>query len=131
MKYFLSFSLFLLVVSIFFLSCAKHKGDIEEDIPAASVNFLSPAQNAVYKGDSVTIQAVGISTEPIHGYDITIKKQNDTSVYFFKYVHEHNDTVYISEKWKSELHTNLEASITLYLDHEGHTSTKKVGFHVQ
>src|SRR5215218_4593499 len=110
MKYFLSLSFFLLVVCIIFLSCAKHKGDIEEDIPVASVNFLSPAQNAVYyKGDSVTIQAVGISTEPIHGYDITIKKQNDTAVYFFKYVHEHNDTVYISEKWKSQSNTTLEA----------------------
>ena len=81
----------------------------------------------------MSIQAVGISSETVHGYDIIIKKPNDTTKIFFQHVHDHNDTLFINQKWKNTftVATNLEAQVILYLDHDGHTGTKKAGFRVE
>jgi hypothetical protein len=116
------------------LSCSKHNGDIEENIPSASIMVANPVANAVYNNnDSVNIQAVAISSAVIHGYDVTIKRPNDTTVLFFNHVHDHNDTLYISQKWKNTTNevADFEAQVSLDLDHEGHTSTKKVRFKMQ
>jgi hypothetical protein len=103
-------------------------------MPVYTINFSSPTAASVYRnGDSVLIQAVGISTKTVHGYDVIIKKPNDTTKIFFKHVHDHNDTLLINQKWKNTLTapTNLEAQVILYLDHDGHTGSKKAGFKVE
>jgi hypothetical protein len=48
-------------------------------------------------------------------------------------VHDHNDTLLINQKWKNTVTApaNMEAQVILYLDHEGHTGTKKAVFKVQ
>jgi hypothetical protein len=128
------FSLLLFVSIAVFISCTKHRGDIEQNIPVYTINFSSPTISSVYhNGDSVLIQAVGISSATVHGYDLIIKKPNDTTKLFFKHVHDHNDTLVINQKWKNNLTvaTNLEAQVILYLDHDGHTGTKKTGFKIQ
>lgn len=127
------FSLLVLVFTVF-ISCTKHSGDVEQNIPVYTINFSSPTASSVYRnGDSVAIHAVGISSATVHGYDVIIKKPNDTTKLFFKHVHDHNDTLLINQKWKNTLTvaTNLEAQVILYLDHDGHTGTKKNGFKVQ
>jgi hypothetical protein len=116
------------------ISCTKHRGDVEQNIPVYTISFSSPTTSSVYRnGDSVAIQAIGISSETVHGYDVIIKKPNDTTKIFFKHVHDHNDTLVINQKWKNNMTaaTNLEAQVILYLDHDGHTGTKKTGFKVQ
>ena len=113
-------------------SCTKHKGDIIEHVPAASVSFFSPTANTIYQvGDSVLISAKAISTETIHGCDIFIRKTGDTSNCFNMKIHDHNDTVLINQKWKASLSGNMEAEIILYLDHEGNTLSKKAGFTIR
>jgi hypothetical protein len=127
------------LLAIFFMflvlsACSKHRGDIEETIPSATISLTSPVNDAVYsKTDSILIQGTAVSTAPVHGYDITIKGIGDTTTYFFKHVHEHNDTLSIYQKWKGalEVPVSLEAQLTLYLDHDGHTETKKLAFSVQ
>jgi hypothetical protein len=134
MKIIYSLLLLFTISSTVFLSCSKHKGDIEENIPVATINFASPTASSVYqKGDSVLIKATAISTATVHGYDIVIRKTNDTTKVFFEHVHDHNDTLIIDKKWKSNLPsaTNMEAQVILYLDHEGHTGSKKVSFRIQ
>ena len=121
----------MLGLSLLLSSCAKHQGDVEENIPAATIHFTSPVQGTVYlAGDSVVIKGIAISTATIHGYDLVIKRANDTASLYRQKIHDHNDTLLIARKWKpqSELSGHLEASVILYLDHEEHTKMQKVGF---
>jgi hypothetical protein len=127
-------------LSLLFSSCSKNESadpDESEPLPVATLQISSPVQDAVYNnGDSVSIKATAISTASIHGYDLAIRDTKDTtkSLYFI-HIHDHNDTININEKWKSAVATtlpaNLQAEITLYIDHEGHTQKTKVGFRVQ
>lgn len=124
----------LSVLVLVLISCAKHKDDIEEHIPAHTINFSSPASSTAYQlGDSVAIQATAISSEAIHGYDLIIRKSNDTTKIFFQHVHDHNDTLLVNKKWKNSVAgpATMEAQIILYLDHDGHTGSKKAAFKVQ
>ena len=121
-----------IVMMTAFYSCTKHAGDTaEETIPTATITFSSPTQGAVYqKGDSILIQGTAISTETIHGYEVSIRNAADTAVlYYAEHVHDHNDTIVIDKKWKNTLTTatNLQVAVTVTLDHDGHTSTKTVG----
>jgi hypothetical protein len=134
MKQFFSLILFFFIALVLLISCTKHKGDIEENLPVATINFESPTLSSVYSnGDSVTIKGTAISTATVHGYDIIIRKVNDTTTLFFKHVHDHNDTLFINQKWKNNMsvEATMEAQVILYLDHEGHTGTKKAYFKVQ
>jgi hypothetical protein len=128
-------SIFLMALSGFILlSCTKHKGDYEASIPVASIVFATPTEGSNYHlADSIPIQARCISTGTIHGCDVTIRKAGDTTVYFSSHIHDHNDTLNIRQVWKNTFSesTSLEVRITLFLDHEGHTLTKKTGFRVQ
>jgi hypothetical protein len=73
-----------------------------------------------------------VSSATIHGYDIVIRKTGDTGKLYFKRVHDHNDTLHISTKWKPDVtNTDLQAEVILYLDHDGHTGNKKVTFRIQ
>jgi hypothetical protein len=128
------FSVLAILASLMVASCTKHRDDVPQNIPEYTINFSSPTVSSIYQnGDSVSIQAVGISSETVHGYDIIIKKPNDTTKIFFQHVHDHNDTLFINQKWKNTftVATNLEAQVILYLDHDGHTGTKKAGFRVE
>ena len=121
----------ILGLGFLFSSCAKHQGDVEENIPVATIRFANPVQGAVYlASDSVLIQGTAISTATIHGYDLIIKRADDTASLYRQKIHDHNDTLLIARKWKpqSELSGQMEASVILYLDHEGHTKIQKVGF---
>ena len=126
----------LLFVTIFtlFVSCTKHQDDVRENIPLHTINFTSPTLSSTYRnGDSIAIQATAISTATIHGYDIIVRKLNDTTRLYFKNVHDHNDTLSINQKWKNNIttQTNMEAEIVLYLDHDGHTGSRKASFRIQ
>jgi hypothetical protein len=134
MKKIFSFTILFAAAVVALVSCTKHQGDIEENIPVATINFVSPTTSSIYhNGDSIAIQATAISTAAVHGYDVIIKKVNDTTKLFFQHVHDHNDTLLINQKWKNTVTApaNMEAQVILYLDHEGHTATKKAGFKVQ
>lgn len=128
--------IFLIVNTLIVFSisaCTKHKDDVEDTTPKASIQFYNPTQNAVYKStDSVAIEAKAISTATIHGYDIVIRKAEDTSRLYFKHIHDHNDTLNVASKWSPTVaNTSLQVEIVLYLDHDGHTGSKKVNFRVQ
>lgn len=122
----------LLIISVLILySCEKHPLDKRAEAMPYILTFTSPVKNAIYYSeDSVRIQGTAIYTQNIHGYDILIKEVSDTTVYYFKHVHDHNDTLQISQAWKNTLtgSRNMEASITLYLDHDGNKGSGKVGF---
>jgi hypothetical protein len=132
-KIFLSPMLFAIILTAV-VSCTKHQDDVRENIPLHTINFTSPTLTATYRSaDSIAIRATAISTATIHGYDIIVRKLNDTTKLYFKNVHDHNDTLSINQKWKNNIttQTNMEAEIVLYLDHEGHTGSKKASFRIQ
>ena len=124
-----------MTLSLFvFSGCNKHKNDILEENPAAIITFSSPTAGASYhSNDSIAIKGRAIAANTMHGYDLIIKKVSNTTVYYTKHIHDHNDTLVIDQKWKSlqKTATNLEAHVIVYLDHDGHTASKKVGFTVQ
>lgn len=99
----------------------------------ASIIINSPVAGEVYQaGDGIAIQAIAISSEDLHGYDVFITKANDTTSYFFTHIHDHNDTVVINQNWKSTVPVpELEVNVTIYLDHELHALKKKVAFKIQ
>jgi hypothetical protein len=107
----------------------------EEIIPVATINIFSPTSGSILPlNDSLSIRAQAISNAPLHGYDLVIRKANDTTVYLFSHVHDHEgDTITIDQKWKGLLQgpANLEAEITVYLDHELHKKSEKVSFRVE
>ena len=130
--YFASLLIASLIMTL--VSCTKHKDDYEENIPVGTINFQSPINSSIYPaGDSILIKATAISTASIHGYDIIIRKTNDTAKIFFQHVHDHNDTLYINKKWKSTVlaPADMEAQVILYLDHDGNTLSKKAMFRIQ
>lgn len=124
-------------VTLLFTSCSSRAEDEfipPEAIPVATIQISSPLPDTTYtNGDSIVVKATAISTENIHGYDLAIRKTTDTSNIYFIHIHNHNDTLNITEKWKAvvSIPSALEAEITLYLDHVGHTKKEKVGFYVQ
>ncbi|RZJ99931.1 MAG: hypothetical protein EOO43_25515 [Flavobacterium sp.] len=101
----------------------------------ATIKFTTPLPNAMYKnGDSITFVAQAISTAMMHGYDLAIRKVGEPSNIYFIHVHNHNDTLDIIEKWKSEVvavPASLEAEIAVYIDHENHTKKEKIRFVIQ
>jgi hypothetical protein len=122
------------VTSLIFFSCTKHRGDYEENIPSASITFEGPAEGTVFHyGDSITITAKAISTALIHGYELTVRKAGDTNILYTTHIHDHNDTLLIRQGWKNNITgpAKLEAGITLTLDHDGHTLTRKTLITVQ
>jgi hypothetical protein len=131
MKKIFQFTIILIITSSLLFSCTKHKDDIIEPVPTASINFTSPLPGQIYpSADSVPIMATAIAKATIHGYDLRINKVNDTATCLFTHIHDHNDTLYINKKWKSSFTgpEDMEVTITLYLDHEGHTLVKKSAF---
>jgi hypothetical protein len=130
-KIFLPFLLLATLVIIF--SCTKHHGDVEEAIPTSSITIYSPMANEVTGyDDSLTIKAMAIAANTIHGYDLRITKRNDTSALYFYHGHQHNDTIIINNKWGNTLTkpSDLVLSVLVYLDHNGNTAEKKVAFKV-
>jgi hypothetical protein len=124
----------ILLLTALIASCTKHKGDIEDAAPVASLMFLNPSINKTYRsGDSVNINALAISSASIHGYDLIIKKQNDTTTCYFLHVHEHNDTININKSWVNNMSGahKMDAFIKLYLDHDGHVLTGKASFTIE
>ena len=129
-----NFIIAFFAASLSFVSCTKHPGDILDHVPVATLTISKPLEGSFFNaGDSVSIQGIAISTETIHGYDVIVKKANDTATLFSVHIHDHNDTLHINEKWKASINasTFLEAVITLVLDHDGHTLTRRAGFNVK
>lgn len=125
---------FFFIILICFAACTKHAGDLPEHIPSAIVEISKPTEGQMFNaGDSIQIKATAISTETIHGYDVYLTKQNDTARLYTNHVHDHNDTLFIDQKWKFDnaFRGNLEAHILLALDHDGHTLHKKVNVTVK
>jgi hypothetical protein len=125
----------LLIAGTFaFQSCTKHKYDIVEHIPNAMLTIYSPATNTfVANSDTIRISALAVSDETIHGYDISILKQNDTTTFYKVHVHDHASVLNIDRKWKDTIPypVNADVIITLILDHNKHTLTRKIPIHIQ
>jgi hypothetical protein len=118
--------------------CKKHTAEIipivHEPIPVAVLTIASPTAGAVYAtGDSIAIVATAIANAEMHGYNLEIRKLNDTALYYTEFFHNHNDTININTKWKNTLTVpaNLEVVVSLLLDHDGHMHTQRVSFTTQ
>ena len=121
------------IIMISMAACTKHANDIEDTSPKSTIQISQPTAGAIFNSsDSISIQAAAVSTATIHGYDIIIRKADDTTKLYFKHIHDHNATLDINHKWKPEIsNTALQMELVLYLDHDGHTGNKKVNFRVQ
>ena len=117
-----------------FTACTQRHSDlleVHETIPVATISFQAPKADSTYtKGDSINIRATAISTENLHGYDLALYDANTGANLYFIHIHDHNDTIQINEKWKSELSSppNIVTEVTVYLDHLNHTKKERVGF---
>jgi hypothetical protein len=130
-------SAFPVIAMLLLAACGKHASDIEvpEDVlPTATLELSQPSANGVYRnGDTVRFTGRAISTASIHGYDVYIRKANDTTEIFYNHIHDHNDTINIDTYWINDRATalDLEGTIMLYLDHDGHVLKKTIPFKTQ
>lgn len=123
----------LVLFAVLFSACTKHNDDVEDTSPKANIQFESPTAGTFYNsGDSVLIKGTASYASTIHGYDLIIRKAADTTKLFFVHVHDHKAALQINTRWKADVdNVNLQAEVILYLDHDGHTDSKKVGFSVR
>jgi hypothetical protein len=127
----------LICLTLILINCTQRHDDllqVREAIPTASLTIISPRQDINYtKGDSISVKALAISTDELHGYDIGIYDAGTGVNLYYTHIHDHRDTLLIDEKWKSELGSPsaLAAEVTIYLDHEGHTKKERVNFTIQ
>jgi hypothetical protein len=130
---------FLLYTPIFlvFASCTKHAGDIlpqPGDAAKAILRVAQPTAGGVYRnGDTVWIRAEAVAPANIHGYELSIRRPDDTTRVYYAHIHEHNDTLQIDQYWVND-RTNaqdLELEISLALDHGDSKYIRRIPFHVQ
>lgn len=119
-----------LLVFTILISCSRHPGDGGEKA-SVSIQFLSPGAGAMFQnGDSILVEANIQGTSTLHGYEVWIRKANDTTTYFYQHVHDHSQSIMARHIWKNTINgpANMEVIITVPLDHDGNTATKRAGF---
>ena len=126
---------FAICIAAFIVAgCVKHSQEEEAPVLTASIAFLKPTSGDIFhKGDSINIQAFVTAAQELHGFDLLIRKAGDASSYFFTHIHDHGDTIRVNQSWLDTLSSpaNLEAELTIYLDHELHTQKATIGFKSQ
>jgi hypothetical protein len=117
------------------LGCTKDSADEEEPIVTATITINSPGEGAVFhNGDSIIVEGTAVGTGVLHGYEISIRKANESSnPYYFQHIHNHSSTIQFREGWKNNLTapTNLEVVVDVIVDHEGNKNSKKFGIRVE
>jgi hypothetical protein len=127
-------TILILLVSVLLASCTKHSIEQESLPPAATTRFYTPLEGQVVPyGDSITIKAIAYSSDDLHGYELIIRKEADTTVYLVDHFHYHSDTLNIASGWRNHLSTptSIEAELIVALDDLGHTQSSKLHFKVQ
>ncbi|GAB4091508.1 hypothetical protein [Flaviaesturariibacter terrae] len=123
----------LSIASLLLVACSKHSGDTtNEPIPANRLTVLAPTANASYhRGDSIWVKAEAVSEALIHGYKVGIREAGSSSDLFYTEVHDHNDTLHISQYWVNDrtAPANLEARIILTLNHNGDSVIQTIPIH--
>jgi len=114
-------------------SCSKHTNNEQHAPVTATIQFLSPAQGQQFAADETILISAHIQgSDLLHGYTVSIYKAGDTTTYFHEEVHDHQASIHTMHTWKDTIAepAQLEAVITVTLDHEGNKESKKVGFSV-
>lgn len=126
-------SIFLIGAVLIGMSCSKHGSDQDTGETTATIQFISPAPSAVFhNSDSVIIDAQIQGSAVLHGYEVWLRRVGDTTSYLHALVHDHSQNIHARHAWKDTLSTiaNMEATITVILDHDGHTKTQSTVFTV-
>ncbi len=125
----------LFVATIGLVSSCKKKDDNPSPTPTDnfSISITSPTDMQTFvNGSTVNIKASISNSAGMHGYELTIiNKSNNNEEVFKKEVHDHGTSYTIDENWVNNVtkHSDMEAEITVYVDHEGNTKTQHVHFH--
>lgn len=119
-----------LLGSVLLASACKKKE--EEQTHEADIQIGAPVAGHTYEhGDTVFINAVITHTDPMHGWDVYLRKTADQSEVFTADAHDHAATYTISQYWVNNVtdHTEMELEVKAVIDHDGTTQSKKVTFH--
>jgi hypothetical protein len=122
-----------LALCLLLSACEYKKAElIEEIVPEPVITISDPAPGGIYAaGDSLVVKATAISAAILHGFDLAFYRAGSTTPLSFTHIHDHNDTIRIDQKWKPEATGALEAEISVYIDHDGHSRKARVAFLVQ
>lgn len=132
-------SFFLILSVVGLVACTKNKGmeailptPVAEEKEEISWANFSP-QNDVYVpyGETVQLKTTVTAKEDLHGYNVKVYSLPDSVLLFNASRHIHDATFDIYEEWVNNVEdtTKVCAEITVTLDHEGHTASKKSVFH--
>lgn len=127
----------LLVATIVFASSCNKSEDgssTPEPTNSFSTNITSPEADKVFSsGATVKIEATISDDKELHGYAVRIinKSMNDAEVFKSEHKHMHSKSYTISEEWVNNVnhHSDMQAQIIAYVDHEGTERIKTVDFH--
>lgn len=118
----MKFHLFVWLFTVLVLFIACSRSNEEMFLPKAVITMYAPEINkVVHSGDTIYIDGLATSDSNLHGYELTIRKRGGANLYF-QHFHEHNDSLFIQDKWKNSLAApaSLELLISVILDHEDH-----------
>jgi hypothetical protein len=127
----------LLLGALAIAACTKEKiVTVEKQVPvqtppAATITITSPAEGDTYKkGDTVHIKATLIGQGELHGCNLGLVANEDSTI-FFKHEHIHTSTITIDTVWINNLTTasaDMMLNVDALIDHEGNALGKTVEF---
>lgn len=98
----------------------------------ADIQIAAPVDSHTYEyGDTVSVNATITAPEPMHGWELHLRKTADQSEVYTTDAHDHAATYNVTGYWVNNVteHTPMELEVIATIDHDGNTASKKVYFH--
>lgn len=124
----------LFITTIILGISACQKADNTEVQPEeVIINITSPREGQIFRNsDTINIAADIDYISMMHGYIVSIKAEDGTTVYETE-GHNHSDHITVDEQWINTLSANhnLTLEITAVIDHKQSLKNAKVSFNSQ
>lgn len=116
----------LTVIGIIILNSCK-----KEDTPTATLTIMEPVvADTVLQGDSVHMEGTILGTGELHGYTLELTNLTSGQLVYSGSTDNHQNAYAFHEHWPNNVATtsNMRLTLTVMLDHEGHSTSKTVDF---
>jgi hypothetical protein len=114
-----------------FNSCAEQP----EEKNSAIITITGPLNDGhIHHNDTLQIRGTIVSTMDMHGYNVSIRRKDDTHAEVYYYDdHYHGSNKNLHLDWPCTLNESIELEliITAKLDHEGNAAIKTVDFNCE
>jgi hypothetical protein len=99
--------------------------------PTATLTIMEPmAMDTVAIGDTVHMEGTVVGSGELHGYSLSLTNLSTGQIVYSGSTDVHQTSYAFDEHWINNVAgvSTMRLSLTVNLDHEGHTTTKSVEF---